>query len=250
MGSLVRSYGGWQWKPAIVAAERHALKCAAMGGKWIRLDSDFSGLHHFLKLSITHQYISDNAWQQYLTYDNNGETKQLSVQDLDPSATSSVSVQDQINNPTSNCSSRAKAKSKRNAAAMSKSKAGAIMNEEQEEHSKDGKSLQQELTKANKYRAEYRKVVGKAEQLMRQIKTDSCYSDINNDANLGQLEKLHATLLQSLTPFGNILLVEEWTTIKQSIATEQLIINLRTFNDLNFAPLAEFTAKVLRRRAA
>ena len=73
LGSLVRSYGGWQWKTAIVAAERHALKCAAMGGKWIRLDSDFSGLHHFLKLSITHQYISDNAWQQYLTYDNNGE---------------------------------------------------------------------------------------------------------------------------------------------------------------------------------
>ena len=110
------------------------------------------------------------------------------------------------------------------------------MNEEHEEHSKDGKSLQQELTKANKHRAEYRKVVGKAEQLMRQIKTDSSYSDINNDANLGKLEKLHAALLQSLTPFCNILLVEEWKTIKQSITTEQLIINLRTFNDLNFAP--------------
>ena len=139
LGSLVRSYGGWQWRPAIVAAERHAHKCAAMGGKWVRLDSDFSGLHHFLKLSITHQYISDNAWQQYLTYDNNGQKKQLSVQDLDPSAPSSSSVQDQRKNPTSASSSRAKAKNKSEVAATSNSKAGANMNEEQEEHNQDGK---------------------------------------------------------------------------------------------------------------
>ena len=85
---------------------------------------------------------------------------------------------------------------------------------------------------------------------MRQIKTDSSYSDINNDANLGQLEKLHAALLQSLTLFCNRLLVEEWKTIKQSIATEQHHHQLEDIQRPELCPLAEFTAKVLRRHAA
>ena len=33
-GSLVQSFGGWEWQPAILGAKRHSLKCIQLGGKW------------------------------------------------------------------------------------------------------------------------------------------------------------------------------------------------------------------------
>ena len=256
-GTLVQGYGGWKWKPAIAAAEKHALKCAAMGGKWIKLDSDFSGLTHFLKMSMTHKYISDNAWNQYLRYDNNGEKMKLDHDDDEgngkkegkdtaAAAPPSEKPDEPVPPPPKPVPDAAKAKGK----AKSKGKARPVKKEVDEDKAKEEKFLQQELSKASKHRGEYRNVVAKAEQLIRQIKTDATYSDINNEANLGRLEQLHCELLGSLIAFCNRFLVEEWKTIKQSSLSDKLIVDLRSFSDLNLGPLADFTAKVLRRHAA
>ena len=48
-GQLVKSYGGWEWAPAVQGAKLHAAKAANMGGRWCQVDS-MSELMHFLTL--------------------------------------------------------------------------------------------------------------------------------------------------------------------------------------------------------
>lgn len=64
-GGLVLHYGGWQWKPAIAAARRTALRCSCLGGDWIQFDKKFSGLAHYLVLQ--RQYRSEFAtkWAEF-----------------------------------------------------------------------------------------------------------------------------------------------------------------------------------------
>ena len=80
-GQLVLAYGGWQWPPAIEAAQRHALRCGAMGGKWLRADETFSGLMLFLKYTMTLEYVNTQCWDQLLEYDENDKREAVKAID-------------------------------------------------------------------------------------------------------------------------------------------------------------------------
>ena len=73
-GSLVISYGGWEWPPAVLAAKRHALRCGILGGDWIQTDGEFSGIVHFCKMEIEFSKVHEQAWQQHTQWSNGQES--------------------------------------------------------------------------------------------------------------------------------------------------------------------------------
>ena len=66
-GSLVESYGGWAWPPAVRGAKATAAKCARMGGKWIQVD-EWSGLVLFSKIKHQHRERFEESWAEYRKY--------------------------------------------------------------------------------------------------------------------------------------------------------------------------------------
>ena len=245
-GQLVQSYGGWKWRPSVEGAQRHAMRAAMMGGKWIMVDQEFSGLMHFLKMKVEFQYIVEEAWQRFAEFHNEGKSVELGAEMS--SAASSMSNKDDTkddqerNNQTNQKNLKAAAKS------TSKQK-----NPDQPNQSpgKDkDKTLMEALSAATKVKNEFLRVTQKAEQLMKQIKSDPSYDDLNNEQNLKQLETMHASLQSSLSPFDNRFLLEDVKVLKESYVQEQFKKLLQEFVKVDPKPLKDFTAKCLRKHQA
>ena len=72
-GQVVVSLGGWGWTPAIKGAKLTALKCARMGGRWIKRDP-WSELLLFRKLTESDSEIFTKSWEEFLKYQADAAT--------------------------------------------------------------------------------------------------------------------------------------------------------------------------------
>ena len=63
-GGVVRSFGGWEWCPAVMGAKQHCLKSAAMGGDWCYVDG-MSGLTFFFLLKKEWEGEFTAKWKQF-----------------------------------------------------------------------------------------------------------------------------------------------------------------------------------------
>jgi hypothetical protein len=64
-GTLVQSYGGWEWEPAVHGAKLAAAMCSKMAGKWVWIDP-FSKLPHFLKMEVKHKEVFQKKWSRFV----------------------------------------------------------------------------------------------------------------------------------------------------------------------------------------
>ena len=213
-----------------------------MGGKWILVDKEFSGLLHFLKMKMEYQYIVEQAWNRYTEFHNDNQSVELATLTSGGAGSSLEGSPDKAE--------KAEAAPK----AKAKGKAGGDKGKTTEDTKGKGdnkdKNLAEALAVATKAKNNYLRVVQKAEQLIKQIKADPSYDDLNNEQNLNHLEKLHASLQKSLCPFGNRFLLEDVKVLKDSYVQDQFIKLLQEFAKVDPRPLKDFTAKCLRRHQA
>ena len=75
LGSLVLSFGGWEWPDALRAAQCHALKCLKMRGKWLFYD-EMANIMHFLKMRKQFTEEMTKRWRMCTKW-HNGEPREL-----------------------------------------------------------------------------------------------------------------------------------------------------------------------------
>ena len=71
LGSLIESYGGWNWPPAVEGGKLHFAKACRMGGQWTWRDS-WSGLLHIKKLEHQERHLMDKSWKKLTLWTNSG----------------------------------------------------------------------------------------------------------------------------------------------------------------------------------
>jgi len=75
LGTLIKSYGGWEWPPAVVGGKLHFLKATRMGGKWVTYD-DWSNLIMVLKLTPIHKEIMTEKWARFTKFHNDANRQE------------------------------------------------------------------------------------------------------------------------------------------------------------------------------
>ena len=244
-GSLVVSYGGWDWPPAIKAAERHALRCAILGGDWIQTDSEFSGLVHFCKMEIEFSKVHEQAWQLHTQWSNGQEPTPVENDDGGGGGGGSSSG-NKISNPAPDADTPKLAKEKPKA----KAKGKAALQAGKDSPKPAADDLQKELQAANEVKAAYGRVELKARRLLDQIKSNVAYADLDNDQNKGVLQKLYDDLAEGMSTFDTEFCLEDFKTIKGKYTHAALKTKLAKFVKLDFKALQDFTATAMRRHNA
>ena len=110
--------------------------------------------------------------------------------------------------------------------------------------------LQDTIAAATKVKSEYLKVKQKALQVIEQIQKDPSYDDLNNDQNLGKLQKLYATMVGSLTVFDDEFCLQDLKVLRDKYTQAKLKFNLQLFAKIDPKPVKDWTAKMLKRHAA
>jgi hypothetical protein len=78
-GSLVLSYGPWEWAPGRAGAKLHAIKAARLGPKWVRVDT-MSKLIHYRKERLTGSREIDKSWGLLTSfYNQEGEATKIAL---------------------------------------------------------------------------------------------------------------------------------------------------------------------------
>jgi hypothetical protein len=232
-GSLVVSYGGWEWPLAIEGAKKHALQCCSLGGSWATTD-EMSGLAHFLKLKAQHKGIMAKKWQQLTTYVNGsgedltgnivGTSEVGKGNGVKRAATTSASSHDQAKTPKTNPKTPTK-----------------IVN----------KAVADLTAKAMLVKREHNKAMQRADQLCKHIEENAEYSWAHNDQNLGHINRLMHEFRSQLSSFDKEILLVDWARIKGKYTDSNLEELLNSFiNKLGYKGIDKFVDLILRRHKA
>ena len=245
-GSLVISYGGWSWAPAIEGAKRHAIRCSLMGGKWIGVDKDFSNLVHYMKVEIEHNEIFEQSWKLFTEWHNgegsvrvHGEEEVAAPEGEEEEAAPGTGTPPRV-------AVAGKGKSKPKAHAKAHPKAPA--KDKADKEATD--PLQETIAAATKVKSELLKVKQKASQLIEQCQKDPSYDDLNNDQNLGKLQRLYNIMIGGLTVFDDEFCLQDLKVLRDKYTQAKLKYNLQLFAKIDPKPVKDWTAKMLKRHAA
>ena len=238
LGQLVQSYGGWQWAPAIQAAQRHALKCATMGGVWFKKDEAFSGLMLFLKYTQTQEFINEQSWSRLLEYDENEQREPaklaaLSSSSSTPAATTPAAIKDI---PKSKAKAKGKAKNEAKTDA-SPGKAGSG-------------DIKEVLKEANSVKVGLQKTLAKADQLLHLIQHDPAYDDLKNAQNYDKLLAMTKQLREGMTQWQKKFMLEDIKTVRAANTQAQLETELKQFSKIDVEAIKDFVEQMLRRHFA
>ena len=110
--------------------------------------------------------------------------------------------------------------------------------------------MKDDIAAATAMKKEYQKVEQNARQLIEQIATNKAYSSLENPQNLDILKELYTGLTASVTEFGQEFLLEDLKEIKNKYVSATLKSHLKQFCKLDVKQVAEFTAKLMRRKSA
>ena len=244
-GTLVQSYGGWEWGPAVHGAKLTAAMCSKMAGKWVWVDP-FSQLPHFLKMEVKHKEIFQKKWSCFVAMTN----KETMRDEAHTEETGSTCEGEASHAPRGSTEKppveEARGKSAREKA---KAKSAAKRSTEECADKEEQHNVKTKLKAATKDAIRIKTLLkaerAKASDLANRIQSGTpAYAWADNPPNVGKLLALKQSVDDRLDDFGNEFLVQELRTLTHKY-TDQRLLELM----LQFAKI-EDDVKALAKKTA